>query len=130
MARKRLTDILQNSERDRLEENWDMVTAAEELKPLPGGEYRARILKAELFAAKSGTPGYKITFEVLDGDHRRRKFWHDVWLSAPALAIAKRDLSKLGITNPSQLERPLPEGIVVVALVALRRDETRAEHNS
>ena len=31
------------------------------------------------------TPGYKIEFEILDGDYRGRKLWHDCWLTPAAL---------------------------------------------
>src|SRR5512135_3817 len=127
--RKRLSDILMNSERERLERTWSTVKAADDLKPIPSGEYRCRIVNGELFNAKSGTPGYKLTLEVLDGEHAGRRVWHDVWLSEAALAMAKRDLGKLGIVRPEQLERPLPDGITVAAKVALRRNDDGTEFN-
>jgi hypothetical protein len=127
--RKRLSDILMNSERERLERTWSTVKAADDLKPIPSGEYRCRIVNGELFNSRSGTPGYKLTLEVLDGEHAGRRVWHDVWLSEAALAMAKRDLAKLGIERPEQLERPLPEGIIVAAKVALRRNDDGAEFN-
>src|SRR5512135_2137919 len=126
-GRKQLSDILLNSERERLERTWSTVKAADDLKPIPSGEYRCRVVNGELFNAKSGTPGYKLTLEVLDGEHAGRRVWHDIWLSDAALALAKRDLCKLGVEHPSQLEQSLPGGIVVVAKVALRRGDDRAE---
>ncbi len=129
MARKRLSDILMNSEKDRLERSWSVVKPADDLKPIPSGEYRCRVVSGELFTSKSGTPGFKITLEVLDGEHAGRRVWHDVWLSEAALAMAKRDLAKLGIEHPSQLERPLPDGIIIAARVALRRTDDGAEFN-
>ena len=119
MARKRLTDILLNSQKDQLERSWSTVKAADDQKPIPSGEYRCRVVNGELFTSRSkSTPGFKITLEVLDGEHVGRRVWHDVWLSEAALAMAKRDLTKLGIEHPSQLERPLPEGIIIAAKVA------------
>lgn len=129
MARKSLADILVNSERDRLERTWRTVKAAGDLTPIPSGEYRARVVNGELFTAKSGTPGFKLTFEVLDGEHAGRRVWHDVWLSDAALAMAKRDLSKLGIEEFSQLERPLPDGIIVAVSVRLRKNDDGGEYN-
>jgi hypothetical protein len=128
-GRKRLSDILVNSERERLERAWTATKAADDLTPLPSGEYRCRVVNGELFNARSGTPGYKLTLEVLDGEHVGRRAWHDVWLSEAALPMAKRDLAKLGIHSPAQLERPLPEGIVVAARIALRRDDDGREYN-
>ena len=122
-------DILLNSERDRLERTWSATKAADDLRPIPTGEYRCRIVNGELFNAKSGTPGYKLTLEVLDGEHAGRRVWHDVWLTEAALPMAKRDLGKLGIEHLEQLERPLPEGIIVKAKVALRRDDDGTECN-
>ena len=45
------------------------------------------------------------------------------------MAMTKRDLLKLCIERLDQLERPLPEGIIVSAKVALRREDGGAEHN-
>ncbi len=86
---KKLADILLNSDRDRLDRAWSTTKAAEDLKPLPSGEYRCSIASGELFNAKSGTPGYKLKLVVLDGDHVDRVVWHDVWLSEAALPMAK-----------------------------------------
>jgi hypothetical protein len=121
VARKRLSDILLNSERERLERTWSTTKPADDLKPIPPGDYRCRVASGELFTSRGGTPGYKLTLEVLDGEHGGRRVWHDVWLTEAALAMAKRDLAKLGIDRPEQLERPLPEGIVVAVRVTLRQ---------
>ncbi len=123
--RKRLTDILLNSERERLERAWTTTKAAGDLKPIPAGEYRCRLASGELFTSKGGTPGFKVRLEVLDGEHAGRLLWHDVWLSEAALPMAKRDLEKLGVESLEQLERPLPDGIVVAAKVALRKGRRR-----
>jgi len=127
--RKLLADILLNSERDRIAGAWETAKPADDLKPLPAGEYRCRVVDGSLFSARSGTPGYKITLEVCEGEHVGRRLWHDVWLSEAAISLAKRDLGKLGVTTLEQLERPLPEGIIVVAKVALRRGDDGAEFN-
>ena len=74
---------------------------------------------------RAGTAGYKLTLVVLEGEHAGRRFWHDIWLSEAAISLAKRDLGKLGVTSLEQLERPLPEGIIVTAKVALRRGDRR-----
>ena len=96
---------------------------------LPSGEYRCSIASGELFTAKTGTPGYKLKLVVLEGEHADRVVWHDVWLSEAALPMAKRDLGKLGVTSLEQLERPLPDGIIVAAKVALRKNDDGTEYN-
>jgi len=74
----RLSDILKG-DRDALARDWDRTQAAEDFAPLPRGEYVARIVGGELSTARTGTPGYKIAFRVLEGPHGGRHFWHDVW---------------------------------------------------
>jgi hypothetical protein len=127
--RKKLSDILHGSSRDALAKQWKKTEAAEELAPLPPGEYSFRILSGELFTSKQGTPGYKLTLEVSEGEHEGRRCWHDVWLTQAALPLAKRDLGKIGVTDLEQLERPLPPGILIRARIALRKNEDGTEHN-
>jgi hypothetical protein len=127
--RKKLTDILLNGDRDRLSTIWQSAKPADDLKPIPSGEYRCRIIDGALVNARSGTAGYKLTLEVLEGEHAGRRLWHDVWLSEAAISLAKRDLGKLGVKSLEQLERPLPEGIVIDARVALRRGDNGEEFN-
>lgn len=130
MTRKSLSDILRNGDRESLARAWGETQAAEDFVPLPSGEYVARIVGGELFTSRTkGTAGYKLAFRVLDGAHAGRQFWHDVWLTPAALPMAKRDLSKLGVTALDQLERPLPPGIRCRVMLALRRDDDGTEYN-
>jgi hypothetical protein len=97
---------------------------------LPPGEYTAHIVNGELEQSRSkGTPGYKLDFRVIEGEHTGRHFWVDVWLTPAALPQAKRDLGKLGVTDLAQLENPLPRFIRVKAKVVLRRDDDGTEYN-
>ena len=110
MERKKLSDILRGDFRNKLQKAWDDTKAADDFgAPLPAGEYIARIADGNATTARTtGTPGYKLTFKVLDGDHAGRLFWHDVWLTDAALPMAKRDLGKIGVTSLDQLDQPLP----------------------
>ena len=127
--RKKLSDILSGSTRETLAKQWKDTEAAKDLEPLPKGEYLFRILSGELFNAKSGTPGYKLTLEVAEGEYEGRRCWHDVWFTPAALAMAKRDLAKIGVTDPEQLEQPLPAGILIRAKVAPRKNDDGTEYN-
>jgi len=127
--RKRLSDILLNSEKERLGRAWSTTKPAADLAPVPAGEYRCRVADGTLFNARSGTAGFKISLDVLDGEHAGRRLYLDVWLSEAALPMARRDLGKLGIESFDQLERPLPPGIVVAAKVTLRRGDNGEEFN-
>jgi hypothetical protein len=126
----KLSDILDNSDGDRLRQAWNKTEAAEDFGPLPSGEYVARIIAGELFTSRTnGTPGYKLTFGVLEGDFADRQFWHDIWLTPAALPMAKRDLGKLSVANLDQLEKPLPPGIRCCVKLALRRNDNGNEFN-
>lgn len=126
--RPRLTDIL-NGGADSLRNQWEKTEVAGDFAPLPRGAYTARVLSGELFNAKSGTPGYKLVFRVLEGEHTGRQFWHDLWLTPAALPMSKRDLGKLGVTSIEQLEQPLPAGIRCTVRLALRRNDDGTEYN-
>ncbi len=126
----KLTDILGNGDGDRLRQAWDTTEAAGELTPLPPGEYTAHIIAGALETGKTrGTPGYKLTFKVCEGEYIGRQFWQDLWLTEAALPMTKRDLAKLGVTSLDQLEQPLPRGIRCSCKVVLRRGDDGAEYN-
>jgi hypothetical protein len=127
--RKKLTDILRGSARDALAKQWKDTEAAKDLGPLPPGEFVFRILSGELSTSKQGTPGFKMTLEVTEGEYEGRRCWHDLWLTAAALPMTKRDLGKIGVTDLEQLERPLPLGILIRAKIALRKNDDGTEHN-
>ena len=127
----KLSDILTDNGADELRRAFNNTEAAKDFAPLPMGEYVAHIVVGNLFTSRrNGTPGYKLTFKVLEGDHCGRQFWHDIWLTPAALSIAKRDLGKLGVTDMEQLERPLPPGIRCSVNLALRREDDGSEFNS
>ena len=129
--KKSLTEIMRAGDRDCIQSMWATTPMAAEFAPLPASVYVARIISGELINSRQkGTPGYKLTFEVLEGEHRGRKFWADNWLTPAALPGTKRDLAKLGITSLEQLERPLPQGIRCKVNLALRRNDDGSEYNS
>ena len=126
----KLSDILRNGDADRLRQSWDQTEAAGELAPLPPGEYTAHIIAGVLETGKTrGTPGYKLTFRVSEGEYIGRQFWHDIWLTEAALPMAKRDLAKIGVASLEQLELPLPRGIRCLCKLVLRKADDGAEFN-
>jgi len=127
--RKRLSDILMNSERERLERAWSTAKPSAYPAPVPPGEYRCRIADGALFNARTGTPGYKLTIEILDGEHAGRKLFRDIWLTDPAMNMARGELAQLGVEHLDDLERPLPHGIVVAARVVVHRGDDGTERN-
>ena len=126
--RRDLSDIL-SGRTDSLRDQWEQTEAATDFAPIPAGTYVARIISGELFTATTGTPGYKLCFKVIEGEHAGRLFWNDVWLTPPALPMAKRDLGKLGVTDLDQLGQPLPPGIRCKAKLTVRKDDDGSEYN-
>ena len=105
------SDILNGSGSD-FNDRWNATAAAGEFGPVPRGVYVCHATKGELESSRSkSTPGYKVEFTVIDGDFQGRKLWLDCWLTPAALPQSKRDLAKLGITSPAQMEQPLPKWI-------------------
>src|SRR5262245_58774243 len=129
MQRKNLSEILSASSRTQLAQAWETTAAARDTAPLPRGEYLARVVEGKLGHAQTGTPGYQLTFEVLEGDYKGRRIWHDLWLTEAALPLTKRDLGKLGITSLDQLDKPLVPGIRCRVQVVLRQDDDGTRRN-
>ena len=103
---KKLSDILLNSERDRIAGIWASAKPADDLKPIPPGEYRCRVMEGALFNSKESTPVYKLTLEVREGVHAGRRLWHVFWLSEVRdLACQARDLGN--VFGVSSLVPPL-----------------------
>lgn len=110
--RTTLTNILQG-DIEQLTTHWNAATAAADLSILPAGRYRCRIVEgSEFLSTRKRTPGYRITFEVCEGEHTGCRFLHVIWLTQHAMPMAKRDLKKLGVKKLNQIQGPLPRGLV------------------
>jgi hypothetical protein len=114
---------------DALKNAWANTQAAAS-DPVPAGLYRCLAAEGRLFNSQStGAAGFKVVLQILDGPYAGRRLWRDLWLSADALAVTKFELSELGITDPEQLEQPLPVGRIVEAVVTLRTDDAGLTYN-
>jgi hypothetical protein len=51
----------------------------------------------EPFTARTGTPGIRLTFEVILGPYKGRLCTYRIWRTKRAQAYARRDLAKLGV---------------------------------
>jgi hypothetical protein len=106
---------------------WDQTEAADDgFNPLPAGIYRCLVSDGRRSRARSGTESYKLTFIVIDGEYANRKCWLDLWLTPRALSMTKRDLIKLRIHRPEQLDQAPPTGIVCDVKVVVRAVEDGA----
>lgn len=125
----KLSDILASGNGGNIHDLWNSTTAADDFSPLPAGSYVCRLISGELGQARTGTPQYTLSFQVLSGDFKRRQIWHSLFLTPAALPLTKRDLAKLGVTALEQLEQPVPKGIRCKVGVVLHRDDDGTERN-
>ena len=129
MDRRKLSDILNGSGGD-FNSRWVATEAAGDFGAVPRGEYACHVTRGELESSRTNrTPGYKIEFTIIEGEFKGRRLWHDSWLTPAALAQSKRDLGKLGIVTPEQMEQPLPRGLRCRVVVVLRKDDDGIERN-
>jgi hypothetical protein len=107
--KKSLTEILHAGNGGSwINSDWNSVAPAPEFAPLPAGRYVAHLIDKSFAESSKGTPGVKLVFAVVEGEHKGRKLWYDIWLTEAAKPQARRDLAKLGIMNKAQLEAALP----------------------
>lgn len=60
--------------------NWDEALAADDSdgmsnEPVPPGDYRVKVQKAEATIAKTGSPMIKVTLEIVGGPYNTRWVW-------------------------------------------------------
>lgn len=125
--RRKLSDILRD--KGALAKVWESTQAAAGTGPLPRGEYIAFVLDGVLDTSRHGTPEYRLTFQVTEGDHAGRRFWHHLYLTPDAMPLTKCYLSRLGITSLEMLDLPLPPGIKCKVKLSLRVGDNGSEYN-
>jgi hypothetical protein len=131
----RLSEILAGDGAD-LRKAWNATApAADTTAPIPAGKYVTHLRSMSLHRAKTGTPGVKLSFEILEGAHAGRRLWLDLWLSPAAMPATKRDLAKLGITRLELVEAATRTGRMPAAKfrcsvkVALREGDDGTARN-
>ena len=117
--RPRLRDIVRGNI-DDFKRRFDEAEPSAGFDPLPPGTYQCLAAEGKVFAAKSGTEGFKVTFEVVVGPFTGRKVWLDIWMTEKSMSMAKGELAKLGIVRADQLEQPLPPGLIADVQVVVR----------
>lgn len=126
--KKKLSEIVKNM--SALKQQWSQTAPAPDTDtPVPAGVYVCDLLDGAAFESRGGTPGYKVTLKVREGEFTGRLVWHDFYLSEKALPYTLRALTKIGITRPEQLDEPLPAGLVVRAKVVINKRDDGAERN-
>jgi hypothetical protein len=122
----RLAAMYGGDELADLTKQFNEATVASDAAAIPPGRYHCRAVSGELHKSRSGTPGYRVTFVVDDGEHRGVRLRLDCWLTPAALPMAKRDLLKFGVTR---LDEPFPQGYVADVVVVKYSDDDGIERN-
>jgi len=127
----KLTEILrQQGTLSEIQAAWNSTAAAGDFDVIPKGEYVADVTQGEAIESRTNaTPGYRLTFEIVDGPHKGYRLWHECWFTPKAISRSKRDLAKLGVTSLEQLEQPLPAKFRCKVKVSLRKDDDGEERN-
>jgi hypothetical protein len=122
----RLASMYAGEELADLTKQFHDAEAASESAAIPAGRYRCLAVSGELHKSRSGTPGYRVTFCIEDGDHRGVRLRLDCWLTPAAMPMSKRDLVKLGVFR---LDSPFPQGQVAEVTVVKYADDDGIERN-
>jgi hypothetical protein len=98
---------------------------------LPRGEYVTHIIVGDFGKSNNGKPFFRLTFEVIEGEHAGRRCWYRVWLTEAARPQARRDFDRLGITDPeNQLEKGIPFRVIRCRVrVTERKGDNGDEYN-
>lgn len=129
--RKPLYLLLSTTSDEDLLDRFEAAEAADEIGPVPKGTYIAVAETGELTSSpRSGTRGFRICYRILDGKFANRKVWRTYSFTNAAVAYTKRDLSKFGIHNKADFQRPFPRDRFICKLVVtLRTDDEGTERN-
>ena len=118
------TDVLRDDEWDDLARLYQETEAALDPEPLPAGDYEVHLVGGKLIRSnEKGTRGYRLAFEVVEGEYRGRRVWDTSWLTKDAMPTAKRKLAPLGIHSLDQLREPLPDNVFCKVKVVVRRED-------
>jgi hypothetical protein len=122
---------------DDMARAWADTAAAGDRTPIPAGVYQMRVREGRLSESRNkGTPSFKLTLEVVDGEYAGRLLWSDLWLTPKGVALTKRDLAKLGVQLPptwpearEMLRTVKLAASLLQAHVVLKRSDEGAEWN-
>lgn len=117
-------DVLRDDEWGDLARLYEETEAMPDPEPIPAGDYKARLVDGKLIrSTEKGTRGFRLAFEVVEGEYRGRRVWDTSWLTRAAMPAAKRKFGPLGIHSLEQLREPLPENLFCTLKVTVRRED-------
>lgn len=101
----------------------DIAAAAEKaetksFEPLPAGEYRVVLEKAEFRTAQTGTKGLNFTYKVIEGpgdstEHKGRLLWDTCWFGDRAAWRLKMTFSAFGFPTTADTDLMVGKSVIV-----------------
>jgi hypothetical protein len=117
-------DVLRDDEWDDLARLYEETEAAPDPEPIPAGDYKARLVGGKMIrSTEKGTRGFRLGFEIVEGEYSGRRVWDTSWLTREAMPTTKRKLAPLGINSLDRLREPLPENLFCTLKVTVRRED-------
>jgi hypothetical protein len=99
-----------------------MSQVGDTIKPVPTGQYPAKVHESKFTKSGNGKPQWKLTLKIQGGPHDGRNVWTQLTLTRDnpnALAIFFRQMAAFGLTQQYFQQNPAPEA---VAAALMNRD--------
>jgi len=115
---------------EKFAREWDAVKPEGERKLIPPGRYEATLVDGEAFEARTGTPGYRLTFALASGEFRNRQVSMRLWLTIDAAPRTKAVLAKVGLgPRFRDLDGDVPKGLRVALYVTTAESKSGRVYN-
>lgn len=107
--------------------NWDEVPESGGFEPLPPGTYRGEIKNVDERTTRAGDPMWHLDIKVLQGEHRGRHVFDNLFFSKSGLRRVKNVGKQLGlpVEGTSELRPSDLVGLRVRVIVELEEYEGR-----
>lgn len=115
---------------EKFAREWDAVKPEGERKLIPPGQYEATLVDGEAFEARTGTPGYRLTFAIASGEFRNQQVSMRLWLTIDAAPRTKAVLAKVGLgPRFRDLDGVVPKGLRVALYVTTAESKSGRVYN-
>lgn len=95
---------------------------------IPPGEYKVRVVKIVPTVSNSGTPGHKVSFEVIGGEYDGSELQHSYWLTPAAIGILQGFLKACGVSYKGKgVNTGSAVGKTVIAKVKVEKGDRGGE---
>jgi len=105
----------------QFEQEWNSTEPEAPPEPVAPGVYRAWAKSGKIHKARTGTVGYRVTFEITEpGPEKGREVPFIAWITSEAAARSRHYLKMLNKTTYQDLDTDLARGILAKIRVTAR----------